>query len=97
MLDGINIGGINIPLADAAKLGQAVPTVILGIGANKSAEDIVKEIEPSVLPVIEDVANLIYPGAGTAIKIIAFLIEHSKKMNQEETNAWMDRMGAGNQ
>ncbi len=96
-LDAIVIRGVTIPFKDFEKLGAAVPTVLFGIGAGRPAKDILSDIEPSLLPIIEDIANVIFPGAGPAIAIIAFLIANARPMTQEETNNWMDRLGAGSQ
>jgi hypothetical protein len=89
----LNIGGKPIPLADLEKMASLVPSVFSMIADGKHPEQIVAAIEPALLPIIESVANIVFPGSGTAIEVIAFLIANSKTMTQEETNAWMDRAG----
>lgn len=49
----------------------------------------------NLLPVLEDVANLLFPGSGTGVAIgvegLAFVLSHAHKMTPSEETAWMDR------
>ena len=91
------IKGKTIPADDIEALAATVPTIFVGVTAGKSAQQIIADIEPTLLPVIEDIANMIYPGAGTAIEIISWVISNTKQMTQDEQNQWMDRFGIGSQ
>ena len=91
------IKGKTIPADDIEALAATVPTIFVGVTAGKSAQQIIADIEPTLLPVIEDIANMIYPGAGTAIEIISWIISNTKQMTQDEQNQWMDRFGIGSQ
>ena len=93
----VTLFGIPVPVDDAVSIGEAVANVIRGVGQKKTAEEIVKGMGPDAIALLEGVANLIFPGAGTAIEIVSFLVSNSKPMTQEETNKWMDRFGAGSQ
>ena len=92
-----NVGPI--PLSAFEELGKLFPVVIDGLKANKSAQDIVTDLEASApaiaLSVAENVINVVFPGAGTLIQVLTWMIENSKTQTQEEVNAWMARFGAG--
>ena len=91
------IKGKTIPADDIEALAATVPTIFVGVTVGKSAQQIIADIEPTLLPVIEDIANMIYPGAGTAIEVISWVISNTKQMTQDEQNQWMDRFGIGSQ
>jgi hypothetical protein len=93
----INIGGKAVPLADIEKLFNAVPTALRDYAAGKSKEQIVTDLKPTLIDIGEDVANIFFPGAGTAIEVVLFILSKARPMTQEETNAWMDRFGSGSQ
>lgn len=95
--DVFSIAGKAIPLGDIESLASTVPTIIVGAIGGKSATEIITSIEPTLLAVIEDIANLIYPGAGTAIEVIDWVISKIRPMTQDELNTWMDRFGIENQ
>jgi hypothetical protein len=61
--------------------------------AGKSWEEIARDLEPSAAQVIETVANIFFPGAGTVIGIALKLHEMEVPQTQEEINAWMNRFG----
>ena len=81
---------------DAYRLGVAAPKVAAGMRAGKSAMQSVVDDAPEILPIVESLANLAFPGSGTAIEVVAKVVALEHPLTQEETNAWMDRFGAGN-
>jgi len=50
---------------------------------------------PELLPIIEKVANYIYPGAGTAIEVLAWVMHNSRPMTPQEEALWFDRQTGG--
>jgi hypothetical protein len=89
--------GKSIPVADVAAVANAIVSASNGVADGRSGKDILAEIAPTLLGVGEDVASMFVPGAGAAIEVIAWVVENSRPMTQQETNAWMDRFGAGTQ
>jgi hypothetical protein len=67
------------------------PVVVDRIIGGMSAEQVVADLEPTALTILEDIANMFFPGAGAVIALLAYIISKSRPMTQEETNAWMDR------
>lgn len=71
-------------------------------GAAKVASDIVRHENPrrivkDAVPLVEFAGNLIAPGAGFIAGAVVYLMASGRPMTQQETNAWMDRMGIGTQ
>lgn len=87
----IVIKGVAIPIATLNDLAAAIPTIVLGIGHKQNPKTIVNSLAPSVLPIIEDVANLIFPGAGTAVEIIALLGANAQPWTKEDEQRWWNR------
>jgi hypothetical protein len=88
----IVIKGVTIPVAAIKDLAAAVPTVLFGIGDKKSPDDIAKEIAPTAIAVIEEIAAVMFPPfGGTAIEIIAFLLANQQPWTKDEQQRWWDR------
>jgi hypothetical protein len=75
----------------------AVPKLIASFEQAKRDGDhagalatIAREV-PQVLPIIEKVANYIYPGAGTGIEVMAWVLQNSRPMSPAEQQIWFDR------
>ena len=77
-------------------LSGALSTVAKGIVGSKTVEQIVSDLEPAAFTVLEYASNFFFPPLGTVEALIVLMIEHSETMNQEQTNAWMDRASASN-
>lgn len=77
-----------IAFKDAMILAHAVPVVKSGIAAGRPALEVLKEEAPEALTIIEDIANIVAPGSGTAIQIAATVYAHSRPMTRDEEEAW---------
>lgn len=70
------------PLSVLEDFSGLIPIVTKGIGGGKSAEEIKAELEaaavPDALDFAETVLNLVFPGSGTGLEVIAWLISNSK-------------------
>ena len=82
---------IKIAFNDAMIIGKAVPVIHAGLKAGKSLPVILAELEPDALAVVESIANIVFPGAGSAIGVLAYIIGKSHPMTPEEQQAWFDR------
>ena len=91
----LTIYGVPIPDTAIESLSKAVPVLVFGIGKKMPPSVIVSGIEPIALDIIEQIANVIFPGAGTAIEIIAWLVENQVPMDQQAVNKWMDKTSNG--
>ncbi len=89
MAAAISIGGKVVPLEDIELIAAAIPTALRDYASGKSAKEIMADLAPTLLSVSEDAANLICPGAGTAIGVIAYILNKSHPMSQTEINEWM--------
>ena len=96
MATSIVIKGVTFSVSAVNSLAAAVPIIILGIGNKQSADEIVQALEPAALPIIEQIANLLFPGAGTVIEIVAALASQAKPWTAEDQQRWWDRAN-GNQ
>lgn len=99
----VTIDHKQVPVAALAPLADAMPHIINGLKANKTAEEIVGDLKANlgdvVVNTIAGVLSILFPGIGTGVgvimKIILFMMEHTKPMTQEQENAWFDRFGIG--
>jgi hypothetical protein len=88
------------PLSTLDTLAALVPIVTKGIAGGKSPEDIKADLEAAApaafLAFAESVLNIVFPGAGTVLEAVAWLIENNKnsQMSQADLNAWMARFNA---
>ena len=85
-------GDIKIAFTDAIILGRAVPQIKAGVAAGTPLAEIAANLAPDALAVIESVANIIFPGAGSAISVLAFVASKSHPMTFEEEQSWFDRV-----
>ena len=91
----ITIDGIAFPVSD---FETAVATLQAGLKARKSSKEIFNSLGPACLPIIETLANYLFPGAGTGIELIDFIVNHSIafwKLPQAQQNEIENRQGAG--
>lgn len=82
----ITIDGIPFPVAD---FEGAVLTLHDGIKSGKSPGEIAAALGPAALPIVETFANYLFPGAGTGIELISFVVNNSIpfwKLSQAEQN-----------
>ena len=89
----ITIAGKSIPVAD---LEAAANVLITGARSKKTPEEIARDLGPALLPLVEDVANIFFPGSGTAIELISFVLKYQKPfwtLPQEEQNRIQDGHG----
>jgi hypothetical protein len=97
----VNIPGLGpVPVETFTLIAtQIVPRVIAGLKSGHDAETILKTLkataEPALLSTVEVLLNVAFPGAGTLLGILVWLVENSKPLSQEDLNKWMDRFGAG--
>lgn len=87
LLDGLPVDALEA-------LASNAPQIAAGVKTGMSAEDIVTALEPAAISALEYIAAIVFPGAGTAISIIAWVLEHSKKTKDwtpEETQRWFDK------
>ncbi len=89
--------GKTIPLADIESVTSALVRTAKGVSNGEDEKTILAAVGPMLLNVGEDVASMFIPGAGAAIEVVAWMLRNSRPMTQEETNAFMDRFGAGSQ
>lgn len=95
----ITIHDKKVPVAALAPLADAIPHIVNGLKANKTAEEIYADMKEHlgdvVVNTIAGVLSILFPGIGTGVgvlmKIIMFMMEHTVPMTQEEENAWFDR------
>lgn len=73
------------------------PVVVDRIIAGLSAEQVLVNLEPAALTVLEYVANMFMPGAGGAIALVVWVIKNSRPMTWDEEQAWMNKSGIGSQ
>lgn len=95
----VTIAHEKVPVAALAPLAAAVPHIVNGIKAGKLPAEIYADLKANIgneaLDVIEGVLNIFFPGVGTLMKLIVFMVEHTVPMTQPEENAWFERFGAG--
>lgn len=72
-------------------LYHAAPKIKAGIDAGRSPLEVLKTDAPEVLAMLEQIANYVAPGSGTAIEVVAFLATQARPMTFEEEQAWMAR------
>ena len=84
-------GNIKIAFDDAMIIGKSVPQISAGVKAGKSLPVILAELEPEALDVVETIANFVFPGAGSAIGVLAYVISKSHPMTPEEERTWFER------
>ena len=78
--------------ANIQKLFTLLPTIMNDIQSGKTPQQSITDLEPTLLPLAEQILNVLYPGAGTALELLAWAWAHQVPMTQEQTNAWMDWM-----
>jgi hypothetical protein len=70
------------PLSMLEDFAGLLPIVTKGIGAGKSAEQIKAELEaaavPAVLKFAEAALNIVFPGSGTLLETVAWLVDNSQ-------------------
>jgi hypothetical protein len=70
------------PLSMLEDFAGLVPIITKGIGAGKSAQEIKTELEtaavPAVLQFAETALNIVFPGSGTLLEAVAWLVDNSK-------------------
>lgn len=90
----ITVGGKDIPLEDLFALLRNIPAIGAAFEKSRSPLDAFRAIEPALLPVVETLANALFPGSGGAIELFAVLLAMSHTMTPEEEKLWMDRQTA---
>ena len=76
---------------DTVVIARSIPAIHAGVDAGKSLPVILAELEPEALSIIVTLANFVFPGAGTAIGVLAYIIGKSHPMTPEEQQAWFER------
>lgn len=91
-------GDIKIAFNDAMILYKVLPQIHADAKAGKPLVDILGEMEPQALAVIESIANVAFPGAGSAIGVLAYVVSNSKPLipgSPEETRYFDKATGQG--
>lgn len=86
-----------LTLGEVATIANAIPKLIGMVQASRLlpdpqgpvAEFIAKH--PEEIAILERLANFFFPGAGTGIEVLLFIVEYSHPMNPQETDVWMNR------
>lgn len=92
MTGSIVIKGISIPIAAVGQVSDAVKTIILGIGAKQTPQQIIAGIEPLAIPVLEEFAAVLFPPfGGTIVEILVFLLAQSHPMTRDEEQSYWDK------
>ncbi len=89
---------VKIAFTDAMILGRSVPQIHAGVKAGKSLPVILAELEPDALAVVESIANIVLPGTGSAIGVLAYIIGKSQPLvpgSPEEKNYFDKATGQG--
>lgn len=85
----VNWGDINTVVGVA-------PAIVKAVQAGQTPQQIVADLEPSVLKAIEMVANIFFPGSGSAISVLSIIItlvvQNSHRMTPAEEEAWFKRV-----
>lgn len=87
----VELGGKTVPLKSFVGLGRALPTIYDDFVQGKGIMQAIMDVEPEVLPVVEALANLFFPGAGNGIALVVTLLSMSHKMTPDEETVWFDR------
>ena len=82
---------IKLAFNDAVIIGRAIPGIHSDIKAGKSLVSIAADLEPEALAIVEQIANVVFPGAGSVIGVLAYIVSKSHPMTAEEEQAWFDR------
>lgn len=92
-LDAIKaiVGDAKIAFTDAMILIHAIPAVKAGVANGESALGVLKNQAPEALAIIESVANIVAPGSGEIIQLLATAYAHSRPMTRDEEEAWFQR------
>ena len=91
-------GEIKIALSDAVIIGKAIPQIHADIKAGKSLPEVAAALEPDALAVLESIANFVFPGAGTALGVLAYVVKNSQPLvpgSVEEKNYFDKATGQG--
>lgn len=95
----VTVAHKQVPVAALAPLADAMPHIVKGLNAGKTPEEIYADLKAhlgdTALDVVEGVLNVFFPGVGTIMKVIVFMVEHTVPMTQEQENDWFSRFGAG--
>ena len=83
---------IIVPVGALESLTDHAPAIKAKVAAGASANQIVAEMEPAALSLLDYVAGLLLPPPfGTAFGIVVWMIEHQKPWTDEERDAWYQR------
>ena len=87
-----------IAFEDAIIIGRAIPGIHADVKAGKALPEILAGLEPDALAVVESVANIVFPGAGSAIGVLAYIVGKSQPLvpgSIEEKNYFDKATGGG--
>jgi hypothetical protein len=96
MSETITVNGKIFTFGDIILAVNTVPVIRQKAAAGKGITEIISELEPAAIPIIEALSDLFFPGLGKIEAVVLAIVKQSRPMTQEETNAWMDRFGASN-
>ena len=78
----ISIAGYSFPLSTLDALAELWPLVTKGIAAGKSAVEVKADLEAAapqaILSTAEGIINVIWPGSGTILEAIDWIVTNSK-------------------
>lgn len=87
-------GQVKILVSDALVLIKAAPAIAADYKEGKSLLQTVRDVAPEALPILEGIANLIAPGSGIVLEILAKGLFASHRMTPAEEKIWFDRQTA---
>lgn len=96
MAETITVNGKIFTFGDIIIAINTVPVIKQKAAAGAGVTEIIAALEPAAIPIIEALSDLFFPGLGKIEAVVLAIVKESRPMTQEETNAWMDRFGAGN-
>lgn len=82
---------------EVATIANAIPKLIGVVQASRLLPDPQGPIADFIaqhaefIAILERLANFFFPGAGTGIEVLLFIIEYSHQMDPQETDVWMKR------
>lgn len=75
---------ITLSTTQIAALVKAVPTIVRDIEAGKAPLQVLQDVEPQWLPIVEMVASDLFPFGGLAVDVIALAIFNQKKLTPQQ-------------
>lgn len=86
----------SLPWSDIETVLGVAPGIITALKGGQTPEQIVAELEPSTIKVVEFVANIFLPGSGDLIAVlntvVTLIVTNSHAMTSAEQALWFARV-----